>query len=156
MSSKVKCAYCKNFIPKDEAVHIGIQNFCDMYHVSLYQDRTRLQQKGEYKAPTPKKTDAKSYAECKKRDNGRCRVCGTAQALHVHHILYRSEITVAEGRDNVSNLITLCLVHHDMMHSDKKLWQPVLKEAARLRDEEGKLVPVMTLKRRMERHDRTT
>jgi len=155
MSSKVKCAYCKNFILKDEALHAGLQNFCDPYHANLYADRIRLKQ-GDYKAPAPRKTDVRSHAKCLKRDNSRCRVCGSSQALHVHHILYRSEISVEDGRDELWNLITLCMMHHDMMHSDKKLWQPVLKETVRLCEEEGKMVPVMTVKKRMERQHGST
>ncbi len=151
MSSKVKCAYCKDFILKDEAVHIGIQNFCDMYHATLYKEKTKLKVGKEYRPPAPRKTDAKAHAACLEKDRVRCRVCGAGQNLHVHHILYRSEISVKNGRDELWNLITLCNTHHDMVHSDKKLWQPILKEAARLREEEGKILPIMTLKKRMDR-----
>lgn len=53
----------------------------------------------------------------------RCRFCGTTQDLHVHHIVYRS----GGGGDEATNLITLCLRHHALVHSDKRRWQPVLQ-----------------------------
>lgn len=55
--------------------------------------------------------------------DGRCRYCGTVDNLHVHHIVYRSQ----GGGDEDTNLITLCLVHHDRVHSNKAVWQPVLE-----------------------------
>jgi hypothetical protein len=41
--------------------------------------------------------------------------------LHEHHIHYRSE-----GVDHsVDNLLVLCHEHHELVHSDKRRWQPV-------------------------------
>jgi 5-methylcytosine-specific restriction endonuclease McrA len=54
-----------------------------------------------------------------------CAYCGrSGTSLQVHHIKYRSE-----GVDHsFDNLILLCQEHHEMVHSDKKKWQPLLKE----------------------------
>lgn len=55
------------------------------------------------------------------RDRHRCRFCGRPDALHDHHIHYRSE-----GVDHSpDNLILLCHDHHDLVHTDKGRWQPV-------------------------------
>lgn len=56
------------------------------------------------------------------RDGG-CRFCGVPVGLHLHHISYRSE-----GVDHSEhNLITLCVTHHDLVHSNKRRWKPVLE-----------------------------
>lgn len=56
-----------------------------------------------------------------KRDGHRCRFCGATKRLHVHHARYRSE-----GIDHSpQNLLTLCLLHHDLVHSSKRTWKPV-------------------------------
>lgn len=39
-----------------------------------------------------------------------------------HHIIYKS----GGGGDNHDNLITLCRKHHDLVHSDKRKYQPIL------------------------------
>lgn len=60
-------------------------------------------------------------ANVRDRDRHRCRFCGRTDALHEHHIHYRSE-----GVDHrPDNLIVLCLEHHDLVHSNKDRWQPV-------------------------------
>ena len=59
------------------------------------------------------------------RDKGRCRFCGTAVNVQAHHIVYRSQ----GGKDLVDNLISLCLEHHALVHSDKRTWMPLLLAA---------------------------
>jgi hypothetical protein len=49
------------------------------------------------------------------RDHWKCRRCAYRQALHTHHIIYRS----AMGEDVSWNLITLCSTCHDAVHSGK-------------------------------------
>ncbi len=57
------------------------------------------------------------------RDQGTCRLCGSfATAPHLHHVQYRSQ----GGRHVVENLVTLHFGCHDVVHSDKGLWQPIL------------------------------
>lgn len=48
------------------------------------------------------------------RDHWKCRSCGMRSGLHVHHIVFRSH----QGRDEESNLITLCSSCHDGVHKD--------------------------------------
>lgn len=56
------------------------------------------------------------------RDENRCQWCGALDELQIHHVRYRSE----GGPDNKRNLITLCAEHHQLAHSNKKKYQPVL------------------------------
>lgn len=41
----------------------------------------------------------------------------------MHHIDYRSQ----GGSHDAHNLIVLCVEHHDLVHSDKSVWQPVCR-----------------------------
>jgi HNH endonuclease len=51
------------------------------------------------------------------RDGWRCRntQCGMRNNLHVHHIIFRSEL----GPDESWNLVTLCSDCHDAVHAYK-------------------------------------
>lgn len=64
----------------------------------------------------------------KERDNYTCRLRDSScfGRLEVHHIVYRSEDK--KKINDVDNCITLCLKHHNEVHSDKHYWQPKLKE----------------------------
>lgn len=66
------------------------------------------------------------YDEVFKRDKGKCRLCGTNQNIHEHHIVYKSEDRKLINEPN--NLICLCAEHHALVHSNKHYWQPILKE----------------------------
>jgi 5-methylcytosine-specific restriction endonuclease McrA len=57
------------------------------------------------------------------RDKGHCRWCGAAQGLHQHHVDYRSE----GGGHTEYNLLSLCHVCHAKAHSNKRLYQPLLR-----------------------------
>ena len=48
------------------------------------------------------------------RDHWKCRSCGSRNALHVHHIIFRSQ----QGQDEAWNLITLCSACHKGIHVD--------------------------------------
>lgn len=61
------------------------------------------------------------------RDQGTCRMCGSfATAPHLHHVDYRSQ----GGRHVMENLVTLHFECHDRVHSQKNLWQPILRVVA--------------------------
>lgn len=51
-----------------------------------------------------------------KRDDYRCRGCGTTRHLEVHHIIFRSQ----GGKDEPSNLVTLCRRCHQRAHKNDK------------------------------------
>ena len=46
------------------------------------------------------------------RDGWRCQLCGSKENLHVHHKQLRSQ----QGKDEESNLITLCASCHEKLH----------------------------------------
>ena len=72
-------------------------------------------------------------------------MCGTNRNLHVHHIRYRSE----GGDHHERNLITLCLTDHDLVHSNKRRWQPILTETMRYHYDEELFLSVPEAERRM-------
>lgn len=74
------------------------------------------------------------------RDAGRCRVCGKylGEQRALHHIRYGGHRQGMGGRreHSVDNLISICWMFgpgnglppcHDLVHSDKGLWLPVLE-----------------------------
>lgn len=72
-----------------------------------------------------------------------CRMCGRRKGLDVHHITYRSE-----GVDHQAhNLIVLCHAHHDLVHSNKRRWQPVLRAYIWLLCVEGRRYFVLDVER---------
>ena len=50
------------------------------------------------------------------RDNWHCQICGSAENLQVHHIRSRSKL----GHDSFENLITVCAVCHEFIHSNRQ------------------------------------
>lgn len=53
-----------------------------------------------------------------------CQMCGRTWDLHIHHIIYRSQL----GNNDERNLIRLCSECHQKVHSNKKVYQPMLLE----------------------------
>lgn len=53
-----------------------------------------------------------------------CQLCGSTNYLHIHHIYYRSQL----GLTTPKNLIRLCSKCHELVHSNKKKYQPLLLE----------------------------
>ena len=53
--------------------------------------------------------------------NGQCAICGSNN-IHLQHIRYG-----ACGRKTyMGNVIPLCKMHHDLVHTNKKKYQPML------------------------------
>lgn len=53
--------------------------------------------------------------------DGQCAICGNTN-IHLHHIRYG-----ACGRKTyMGNVIPLCKQHHDLVHTNKKKYQPEL------------------------------
>lgn len=62
------------------------------------------------------------YAKVMERDNSQCILCGLGTTLQIHHVKYRSE----SGDGSESNLVVLCIHCHNLAHSNKKKYQPML------------------------------
>lgn len=123
---KVKCSVCGDRVDRDGLYRSqGMVKVCsEECYKGIYKKKAAAQAK--YK---PKKTGdptPKTRKEVLKRDRVRCRFCGT-QSTHLHHIHYRSEHW--PDMHSPINLITLCPKHHDVVHSNKRYWQPVLLAA---------------------------
>lgn len=85
-----------------------------------------------FKFPKPKNTKKKRiivkddiYSKVAERDKYSCRLCGKKN-IELHHIVYRSEDK--SKINDINNCIMLCTEHHQMVHSNKKKWQPILKK----------------------------
>jgi len=116
MANKRRCSTCKDYFhPSDMYKSLGVQAFCTVDCMNK-------------KRPKAKRRDdipPTTRHEVKLRFNHMCAYCGRSHScLHIHHIKYRSE-----GVDHsLGNLVLLCDAHHDMVHSNKRKWQPMLME----------------------------
>ena len=68
------------------------------------------------------------YKKVIERDNYTCQLkdLNCNGGLELHHIIYRSENKLLINEP--TNCIMLCCYHHNLVHSNKHLWQPKLKE----------------------------
>ena len=87
----------------------------------------------EYKKAAIKKVSKKRITVSKatydivlSESNYKCALCGSFMFLELHHIVYRSENKSLI--DNPDNCIMLCSNCHRLVHSNKKKYQPLLKE----------------------------
>lgn len=67
------------------------------------------------------KSEKEVYQKTIELYSGLCAICGNNQ-IHLHHIRYG-----ACGRKTyIGNVIPLCKMHHDLVHTNKKKYQPLL------------------------------
>lgn len=70
-------------------------------------------------------TDKEVYKKTNEMFNGCCAICGNNQ-IQMHHIRYG---TLRGGRKTyMGNVIPLCKRHHDLVHTNKKVYMPMLIE----------------------------
>jgi 5-methylcytosine-specific restriction endonuclease McrA len=66
-----------------------------------------------------------TYEKVFERDKGCCRLCGTSQNIHAHHIIPRSEDKTKI--DDEKNIILLCArCHLEVVHKNMKKYKPIL------------------------------
>jgi hypothetical protein len=109
---------------------------CKIKKTSIYITECQKCLKKEFRKPQGiKKVSSKritvtkeTYNKVFERDEGKCRLADITcnGALELHHILYRSE--AKDLINEPTNCIMLCNGHHRLVHSNKHLWQPILKE----------------------------
>lgn len=131
MANKLRCAGCKAYLPREEMMAYGVSSICSPECLKRVRLRSRerplkkavVENSGYTNASRRRSSGVPTAIRkaIRKRD-GRCRWCGVAELLQVHHILYRSQ----GGPDEPMNLVTLCLNCHAKVHSSKRTWQPVL------------------------------
>ena len=69
------------------------------------------------------KKEKEVYENTLKMYNGCCAICGSNQ-VQLHHIRYGG---LYGGRKTyMGNVIPLCKEHHDLVHSNKRFYKPIL------------------------------
>lgn len=59
------------------------------------------------------------------RDGDWCLICGKPpKGLHLHRVVYGSQ----GGKYELDNCVQLCGEHHELVHSNKKKYMPMLQE----------------------------
>lgn len=142
--NKVLCQGCKVFRDRDDMKKVGLGYICDDACMERVKERARQKHKRRRVERRPTSPNADQRRRVRKRDGDCCRWCGTTRALQVHHVRYLSQ----GGPNDMGNLVTLCLGHHEKVHSNKRVWQPVLLELLRL-TEGGQFVTVPEVYERM-------
>lgn len=130
---KVRCGGCKSYVNRDDIYRKnGMLSVCSPKCLAaLRTGHPAGQEKSnilKFKAPKLKRVDVAAvspamYDEIMRRDRKRCRFCGSRNNLHVHHVLYRSQ----GGPGENWNLITLCAIHHNIVHSNKSKYMPLCR-----------------------------
>ena len=73
----------------------------------------------------PSKAEKQVYKDTLELFNGCCAICGNNQ-VHLHHIRYGN---LRGGRKTyMGNVIPLCKKHHDLVHTNKRKYMPMLIE----------------------------
>ena len=79
------------------------------------------------------KSDKEVYEKTLNLFNNRCAICGSNQ-VQCHHIRYGG---LYGGRKTyMGNIIPLCKNHHDLVHTNKKKYRPILIEMIHKKMEE--------------------
>lgn len=131
MANKKRCGGCKGYFNRSEILTVGIQSFCSSE--CLRRVRESKPKKRKPDIPDGMRKDVKA------RDRHRCRMCDMLESEHpfgplrLHHIVYRSEM----GKHEMSNLVTLCEYCHLLVHSNKRKYQPILKDMVKIRPAKG-------------------
>lgn len=138
--SKRRCAYCREYFDQSTMIVSGLSAFCSNGH--LLKARNKSRPKPQPKQPNDD-FDGISPAmrlAAIEADGYRCRYCGNlSHNLAVHHIYYRSEARNEPWLHQPHNLITLCNYpcHLDIVHGNKRLYQPLCLQIVWLRMIEG-------------------
>lgn len=154
-NSKRRCKFCGDYFPVAELTKYGLGMSCQAQECLLAARTGKATQKkvAARKAAPPQKNKnpgapAAIRRVVRERDQNACRFCGR-QCLsehgngEVHHITYRSQISVQDPwRDHLGNLILLCDEHHGLVHSNKRVWQPILRACIWLHYAEGRRLTI--------------
>ncbi len=123
--------------PGEQAKDLVIDTDDGPLHVSEQTPCIRCDAERDTGGDAPRDVDRKTPPALRrrvlKRDGGRCRCCSSRQRLMVHHIRYRSK----GGATRASNLITLCVRCHALVHADLLVLEGGVADAIRFCDAKG-------------------
>lgn len=123
-NSKYRCLGCREFKAAPPYKRQGLGGLCSEECLTIVRNRGGVKTAATKSLKSVKARDEvppSTREAVLLRDSARCRWCGV-RTVHLHHINYRSE-----GVDHSEhNLITLCPHHHDVVHSDKARFKPLL------------------------------
>ena len=126
---KVRCGCCKKFVDRDTAFKCRVSYYCDRtcYKKKVFEKKVSSSKTSPVKKLQPLNVSNDVRAHVLARDGFKCRYCQNTSNLVLHHVVYRSEARNRQWCDEVSNLITLCNYpcHIDIVHGDKRRWQPL-------------------------------
>lgn len=107
---------------------------CKIKKTSIYITECQKCLKKEFRKPQGiKKVSSKritvtkeTYNKVFERDKGKCRLANNQceGKIELHHVRYRSERKDLINEPN--NCVFLCTFHHQLVHSNKKKYQPIL------------------------------
>lgn len=78
------------------------------------------------------KTEEKRVYNTIAEEEPYCMLCGKTYNLNIHHIRYG----MCGRHTYFGNIIRLCINCHQMVHSNKRKWQPILIEIANKHEKE--------------------
>lgn len=126
MTTQARCAHCRGYFPRDTFFyHQQMTRICTELCFNEWMESRRRKAKANRKPrtrPSAPKIPIDVRMAVHDRDKT-CRMCGSSRGLHCHHVDYRSQ----GGPDTEGNLVLLCAEHHELVHSDKRVYQPVLR-----------------------------
>ena len=108
---------CKLY--KKDIIHVLVCKNCSNFIL--------VRNKGINKVSKKKVTVSKeTYNKVFERDNGKCIMLNyeCKGKIELHHVRYRSERKDLINEPN--NCVCLCAFHHQLVHSNKKKYQPML------------------------------
>lgn len=167
MANKLRCTFCKEYGDRETFYRVSsLEKVCSEQCFRELRAKRSSSGKGFQRSlkdpsllPVPRskpKTKgspipASTRKRVTERDGGKCRFCGKTNWVELHHVNYRSE-----GVDHSDhNLISLCKEHHDLVHSDKRRWKPMLLGVLWVQYVEGRTVTVPSFVLRSETGKRT-
>lgn len=68
-----------------------------------------------------------AYTKTLEAFNYECAICGNNE-VQIHHILYGKLYGTRDNLTYFGNLIPLCKKHHDLVHTDKNKYIPILQK----------------------------
>jgi 5-methylcytosine-specific restriction endonuclease McrA len=155
MNSRVRCANCKSYFDRADAVwQNSLQRICSSACLSEHMDRKAPGRRQVAAARADRKAQRRTSLpvavrlNVRARDLQRCRWC-ERPGQQVHHVHYRSE----GGQDEESNLVLLCQACHNLVHSNKRVYKPVLLAYLWIHYTEAQTLPMRAVIDRLDRSE---